>query len=355
MLLRSFAPSLVALAACLGAVQSVAAAGTPYVVRMSVDEDPIVPHLADTLGYLRDEGVKIVPVKVEDFSKEDYLMQAPMNKGQIDVAYHWFNHTIFGARHGLPIKAIMVINDAPGMTVMVANRAKDQIRSAADFKGKRVAEGAGYGTKSVIDAALTTRAGLPIHSYQSVLQESQGRQEAVIKGLNDGAVDVMTFQEPITSAVMATGQATVLYDLNTREGTAQALGASYPAQSLLASPKFLSAKPEAAQHLVNAFVKTMRYINSHSADEVIAKLPANYFDGKDRAAEIAEMTANLQTFAKGDYAFSPDQVKVVVDSITKYDFDKSEEGRWRATGNGKVVDAQLYDNRFVDSAMKNIR
>ena len=33
------------------------------------------------------------------------------------------------------------------MTIMVANRVKDQVKDAADFKGRNVAEGAGYGTK----------------------------------------------------------------------------------------------------------------------------------------------------------------------------------------------------------------
>jgi hypothetical protein len=52
----------------------------------------------------------------------DYLMQEPLTKGRIDASYHWFNHAIFGARHGFPVKAVMLFNDAPGMKVMVANR-----------------------------------------------------------------------------------------------------------------------------------------------------------------------------------------------------------------------------------------
>jgi NitT/TauT family transport system substrate-binding protein len=351
--LSSFAPLLLS---GLLAIPAAHAAGAPYVIRMSVDEDPIVPHLAETLGYFRQEGVEIVPVKVEDFSKEDYLLQAPLIKGQIDIAYHWFNHVVFGARHGLPIKAVMVINDAPGMTVMVANRVKDQIKTAADFKGRKVAEGAGYGTKSVITNSLTTKAGLPLHSFTPVMVESSGRQEAVLQGLKEGSVDVMTFQEPITSALLKTNLVTVLYDLNTKEGATRALGATYPAQSILASPQFLSTHPDAVQHLINALVRTMRFINTHSTEDVIARLPPNYFDGKDRDAELAEMRATMQTFAKNDYAFSPASIRVVVDSIQKFDFDKSEEGQWRATGdNQKVVEAQLYDNRFVERAMHEIK
>jgi NitT/TauT family transport system substrate-binding protein len=332
------------------------AADTPVTVRMAIDEDPIVPALAASLGYLKEAGVEIVRVKAEDFSGEDYLMQAPLDKGQIDASYHWFNHTVFGARHHLPIKAVMVFNDAPGMTVMVANRVKDQIHTAADFKGRTVAEGARYGTKSVITEYLARKAGLPMHSYTPVIAESAGRQEAVVAGLTAGTVDVMTFQEPMTSALLATGMVTPLFDLNSKETTSAALGAAWPAQSLLMAPAYIEAHPEAVQRLVNAFVRTMRFINAHTADDIAARLPATFFAGKDRVAEIAYIRRTLPTYAREDYSFAPAAVELVVDTILSFDFDTSEEGRWRATGDNAAVHAtQLYDNRFVRKAMKAIR
>ena len=162
------------------AAAPVAAAERLTQLRMSIDEDPIVLRLADSLGYLKQEGIEIVPVDLEKLTKQDYLMQEPLTKGQIHASYHWFNHTIFGARHQLPIKAVMVINDAPGMTVMVANRVKDRIRSAADFKGKNIADGAQYGTKAVITSYLAQRAGVP----------KTGSRPQRIEGRKSGCHDV---------------------------------------------------------------------------------------------------------------------------------------------------------------------
>src|SRR5260221_7837648 len=262
------------------------AAGEPTPVRMSIDEDPITIRLANSLGYFRQEGIEVVPVDLEKLAGEDYLMQEPLMKGQIDASYHWFNHAIFGARHGFPIKAVMVFNDAPGMTVMVANRVKGEVRGVGDFKGRRIAEGAGYGTKAVITNYLTGKAGLPPHSYTPVMLGKEGRQEAVIQGLKDGTVDVMTFQEPVNSALIGTKMVSVLYDLNSKDTTPKVIGAAFPAQTLLMSPKYIEAHPDTVQHLVNALVKAMRFINSHSAEEIAAKLPAEYFKDKDRAAEV---------------------------------------------------------------------
>jgi NitT/TauT family transport system substrate-binding protein len=332
------------------------ATDTAVKIRMSIDEDPIVLRLARSLGYFKLEGLEIVPVDLEKLVGEDYLMQEPLTKGQLDASYHWFNHTIFGARQGYPIQAVMVFNDAPGMTVMVANRVKDQVRSAADFKGRNVAEGASYGTKSVITGYLAQQAGLPRHSYTPVVTASEGRLEAVLAGLKDGKVDVMTFQEPVTSALLQSRLVTTLYDLNSRSSTTKVLGAPFPAQSLLMSPQYIEAHPETVQHLVNALVRTMRWLNSHSADEIVAKLPPDYFKDETRWAQVKYIRDTLPTYARRDYSFSPAAAKLVVDAVQSSDFDQSVEGKWRASGdNSKVHPDELYDNRFVNKAMKDIR
>jgi NitT/TauT family transport system substrate-binding protein len=325
-------------------------------VRMSIDEDPIVVRLAASLGYFRMEGLEVVPVDLEKIAGQDYLMQEPLINGQIDASYHWFNHTIFGARHGFPIQGVMVFNDAPGMTVMIANRLKDQVHGAADFRARHVAEGAGYGTKAVITGYLAHLAGLPKHAYTPVMVASEGRQQAVLDGLKRGEVDVMTFQEPLTSVLRQSGMVTTLYDLNSGESTAKVLGASFPAQSLLTSPAYILAHPDTVQHLVNAFVRAMRYVNTHDPDQIAAQLPADYFKGKERRAAVECIRDTLPTYAKGDYSFSPAAAKVVVDAIQLSDFDQSHEGQWRATGDtSKVHVEDLYTNRFVDVAMKNIK
>ena len=342
--------------AVLGAVAPAATAPPLTRVRLATDDDIFLPALAEALGHFRAEGLEIVPVKVESFEKEDYLLQAPLNRGEIDACIHWFQHAVFGARHNLPVKAVMVFNDAPGMTVLVANRVKNEIRTAADFAGRAIAQGAGYGTKSVLTSHLATRAGLAPGSYTPVLMGTVGRQEAVLAALRAGSVEVMTFQEPVTSALRQTGLVSTLYDLNTRDSTTAVLGAPFPAQSLLLSPKFISAQPATAQRLVNAFVRAMRFVNAHTADEIVAALPASYFATRDRAAELVLLRATLPTFARGDFSTPPAAAQLALEIIRAARFDDSEEGRWRREGeNARVVATDLYANEFVARAMREIR
>ena len=324
----------------------------PVRIRLAADEGVFLPALAEALGHFRAEGIEVVPVKVESVAREDYLLQAPLHAGQIDACIHWFQHAVFGARHGLPVKAVMLFNDAPGMTVLVANRVKDRIRSAADFAGRNVAQGAGYGTKSVLTGYLAARAGLPAGSYTPVLMGTAGRQEAVLNGLRTGTVDVMTFQEPITAVLRGTGLVSTLYDLGDRAATTAVLGAPFPAQSLLMAPGYIAAQPDAVQRLVNAFVRTMRFVNTHSAAAIVEKLPAAYFTAETREAVTRQIDATLATYARGDYAMPPDGAKLATDILLGARFDDSEEGRWRGEGERAGFTAtDLYTNDFVLRAM----
>ncbi|MDP9124254.1 MAG: ABC transporter substrate-binding protein [Pseudomonadota bacterium] len=351
---RIAAAILVAAGALHSTVFAAQKALTP--IRMTVDEEPIVVTLTQSLGNFEREGIKFVFVDLEKLTGEDYLMQEALMKGRIDASFHWFNHAIYGARHGFPIEGVMLFNDAPGMTVLVANRVKDQIHGVPDFKGRNVAEGAGYGTKSVITHFMARRAGLAPDAYTSVVKQKEGRTEAVIQGLKDGKVDLMTFEEPVVTQLMDTGLVSPLLDLNSRAATEKQLGAPFLAESLLMSSAYVKAHPETTQHLVNAFVRTMRFINSHTTDEVIAALPASYFKEGDRAATEKLLRKTISNLAKGDYAFPADGVRMVAEMNTQSDFDKSGEGQWRAGGDrSKVHPDKLYTNRFVDEAMKEIR
>src|SRR5205085_998356 len=126
-------------------------------------------------------------------------------------------------------------------------------------------------------------------------------------------------------------------------------------QALLMSPEAIAKRPEVAQRLVNALVRAMRFVNSQSAEEIAAWLPAEYFAGKDRRTELQLIRASLPTYARGDYSISPEEAQLAVDVNLSAVFDESDEGRWRAAGDAsRVRPADLYTNRFVSRAMSSI-
>jgi NitT/TauT family transport system substrate-binding protein len=63
---------------------------------------------------------------------------------------------------------------------------------------------------------------------------------------------------------------------------------------------WVAAHKEATQKLANAFVKTLKYINTHTAEEITEKMPKSFYVG-DKASYI-------QALADGKGMFTPDGV-----------------------------------------------
>jgi len=339
--------------ACTPAPQAdeVRAGAGPIKVSMTVDADNYVPRLAESLGYFRDAGLEVTEVDILKLSEKDYQIQPPLIDGRIQFSYHWAQHAVFGARHGLPVVAVMNITDAPGMKVLVAKDKAGEIKSAADFKGRRVAEGAGYATKAMLMNYLATQAGLPQHAYRPVATQLAGREETVKAGVKAGEIDLVAFMEPLSSRILATGAVETLLDLSSREATEQLLGASIPGESIIVSRKFADESPEVVVAIVQAFARTVDFIKSHSAEDIYDALPDSYRSRKDRAVEIELIGLLKPVYARGGYDIREADMRLLVDMIEGFDFDDSEAGKWRRTSTAGAIDVRsLYDNRFVEAS-----
>jgi NitT/TauT family transport system substrate-binding protein len=330
------------------------AAAAPVKLKMSAGPSVLV-QLTTALGNFQREGLEVEIVDYHTFVPEDCQIYLPLNDGRLDASLHWLQHVFMGAGEGKPIEGIMVFNDAPGMSVLVANRLQAEIKTAADFKNRNVSEGVPMSTKSFLTNYLTVKAGLPAHSYKSVLQEPEGRVDSTIKGLQAGEVDLVACMEPMTSQYLKTKLVSRLFDLSTHEASTRVLGGSLPAQSLLIAPSYAKAHPEVTQKLVNAFVRTMRFVNSHSAAEIADALPADYLATTNRAAAVKRIENWMPTFARNNFAFARADVALARDAVFADTFLSDEEGRLRAdTKKANPPLEQYYDNGFVEKAMAAI-
>ena len=89
--------------------------------------------------------------------------------------------------------------------------------------------------------------------------------------------------EPTVSRLLKTKEASVLVDMRTAEATRAALGGTYPAASLYVETAWAEAHKDLSQKLANAFVKTLKFINTHSAAEIAEKMPKDFYVGDKEA------------------------------------------------------------------------
>jgi NitT/TauT family transport system substrate-binding protein len=325
----------------------------------------LVPELAVGLGYFDQEGIDVEMVNVMNYRDEDFYSTELLNDGTIDAEICWYQRVVFGIGNGQPAQAVFLIENSPHLTIFVANRVKDEIKSAADFKGRTIADSAGFSTRRYLTDVIISHAGLPPGSYTPAPTALSAKLPLLAEALKAGQVDIVSCMEPMTTNLLATKLVTPLYDLSTAEGTRRALGDVWPARCLYVSPKYIQEHPDRVQRLVNVFVRTMRYINTHSAEEIVAKMAPGYFAPdinndlwadykKTKTAEVAKVLPGL---TQSDYTIPPSAAKLACSVLFKTDFDDSPEGKYRraAAKSGKVQPEMTYDNRFVEKAMAEIK
>lgn len=325
----------------------------------------LVPELARGLGLFRQAGIEVEIVNVMNYIDADFYSTKLLNDGTIDAEICWFHRVIFGIGNGEPARVVFLIENSPHMAILVANRVRDQIHSAKDFRGRTIADAGGFETKHYLTDFIMARAALPPDSYTAAPAEWLSNPDELIAALKAGKVDIISSMEPLTSKLLATKLVTAVYDLTSAAGTREALGNVWPARCLYLAPQYIDAHPDRVQRLVNVFVRATRFINSHAAEEVIAQMASGYFSpdvsndlwAHYKKAKTEEIVKVMPSLTNGDYSIPPTAAELVTDVILRTPFDDSPEGQYRrnAALSGKVRANMTYENRFVERAMREAR
>jgi len=85
--------------------------------------------------------------------------------------------------------------------------------------------------------------------------------------------------DPTVANILAKKAGKVLLDMRTPAGSQAALGGPYPSSSLYMQTDWVNAHKDTVQKMVNAFVKTLKWMSTHSASEIADKMPADYSQG----------------------------------------------------------------------------
>ena len=80
----------------------------------------------------------------------------------------------------------------------------------------------------------------------------------------------------ITELTLA-GDIVVVADSRTEQGTKDVYGGDYASGSLYALTDFVAKNPNGAQALANAMVRTLKWIAASKPEDIIAKLPADFY------------------------------------------------------------------------------
>ncbi len=286
---RSTIARALAVAACALACALPARAATIQLMVGGVEKQIYLPvALADRLGYFKEQGLDVqVLSDTSGGHAEDGLLT-----GSVQGVVGFYDHTIDLQAKGKFVQAVVQFSQAPGEAVVVAARRADSIRTPADFRGHALGvTGLGSSTHLLMQY-LVAQSGI---RKGEVTIAGVGAGDAFAQALRDGRIDVGMTTEPTLSRLLKSGDARLLVDLRTPEQATAALGGIYPAACLYLSTPWISTHRDDVQRLVNALVKSLRFIAAHTAQEIAAQLPADYMAG-DRALYVSTLQQSKSMF-----------------------------------------------------------
>lgn len=286
--------------------------------------------LAQQLGYYDKYGVNVS--LVEESAGQD--AEVAMLAGQTDGAGGFYDHTLDLATKGKQVEAVITMADVPGETLLVSNKLKSKVKSVSDLKGLKIGV-TGLGSSTNMLATYNVVKGGGKESDYSPIPVGAGA--TLIAAMLNGKIDAAVTSEPTATMLENQNIAYPLVDMNHKDSAHQALGGGYASTSLYMMTDYVNSHKDTVQKLVDAYVATLKWMSTHTPEEIADKMPSDYYGG-DKNLYIQALKGQLPMFtADGKMPTGvPENVQKILSSF-KPDVKK-------------VDLSKTYTNEFVDKA-----
>ena len=288
--------------------------------------------IAERKGFFKEEGLE---VEINDFGGGAKSLQALIG-GSVDVVTGAYEHTIRMQAKGQDVRAITELGRFPAIVIAVKKDKADKIKSAADFKGLKIGVTAPGSSTALMAQYAMVKAGLKPTDAAII---GVGSGASGVAAMQKGEIDVISHLDPVIAKLESDGDVVVLIDTRTEAGTRALFGGSNPAATLYSKKDFIDANPVTTQHLVNAFMKSLRWLQTAKPEEVADTVPPEYHLG-DKALYLKAVQNSLESYSRTGIV-PPDGMASVMDMLKQLDPELRD---------AKVDLAATFDDRFVRKA-----
>ena len=244
--------------------------------------------IAERLGYFKEQGLDVT---INDFRGGAQSLQALVG-GSVDVVTGAYEHTIRMQAKGQDIRAVIELGRFPGIVLAACARSV-AYKSPADLKGMKIGVTAPGSSTNFFVMYLMSKAGLkPADaSYIGV-----GISASAVAAMKKGEIDAISNVDPMIVKLEQDGDIKVVADSRTEEGTRAIFGGSNPAAVLYLKRDFIEKNPNTVQALVNAFYKTLKWLEKATPEQIAATVPEDYYLS-DKALYLAAAKANKPIYS----------------------------------------------------------
>jgi NitT/TauT family transport system substrate-binding protein len=291
--------------------------------------------LARQLGEFEKAGVA---VELVDLKGGSDALKAVLG-GSADVVSGYFDHCVNLAAKKQELVAFVVYDRYPGLVLVASPSHASEIKSIKDLAGRKVGVTAPGSSTDFFLKYLLKKNGLDPASASVI---GVGLGATAVAAMEQGQIDAAVMLDPSVTVLQGGHpDLKILADTRTQRDTLATFGGEYPGGALYSTAAWIGAHQETVQALTNAIVATLSWIHSHSAEEIMAKMPEEMV-GKDKALYLAALKNTIPMYSESG-KMDPKGADAVLAVF-------SEGSPEVAKANIDV--SKTFTNKYVDQARK---
>lgn len=291
--------------------------------------------LANQLGEFEKAGLKIDLVDLKGGSD---ALKAVLG-GSADVVSGYFDHCVNLAAKKQEMQSFVVYDRYPGEVLVVSPAHTAEIMSIKDLSGKKVGVSAPGSSTDFFLKFLLKKNGI---DPANVAVIGVGLGATAVAAMEQGQIDAAVMLDPSVTVLQGShSDLRILSDTRTAKDTLEVFGGEYPGGALYSTAAWVASHEKEAQALTSAILSTLNWIHTHSAEEIMEKMPPEMV-GKNKELYLAALKNTLPMYSQtGKMDPRGADAVLAVFSVGSPEVAKAN-----------IDVSKTYTNKFVDAAKK---
>ncbi|HEX5507483.1 MAG TPA: ABC transporter substrate-binding protein [Pseudolabrys sp.] len=291
--------------------------------------------LAKQLGEYDKAGIKVDMVLLKGGSE---ALKAVIG-GSADVVSGYFDHCVELAPKKQNLQSFVIYDRFPGFALVVSPKHNDTVKSVKDLAGKKVGVSAPGSSTDFFLKYILGKNGVDPKSVGVI---GVGLGGSAVAAMEQGTIDAAIMLDPaVTILAGKYKDLKILSDTRSQKDTLAVFGGEYPGGALYTKADWIVSHPKETQALTNAILATLKWIHSHTAEEIVAKMPKEMV-GKDPSLYLAALKNTMPMYSETGL-MDPKGAKAVLDVFAKSSAEIAK---------ANVDVSKTYTNKFVEAASK---
>jgi len=293
--------------------------------------------LAKQLGEFEKAGIN---VEVVDFKGGSESLKAVIG-GSADVVSGYFDHCVNLAAKGQHLQAFVVYDRFPGFALVVSPKHTGEISSIKDLANKKVGVSAPGSSTDFFLKYMLSKNGVDPNSVAVI---GVGLGGSAIAAMEQGQIDAAIMLDPAVTLLQGKNKdLKILSDTRTQKDTLAVFGGEYPGGALYTKADWIAGHQNEVQGMATAIVATLKWIHSHTPEEIMAKMPPEMV-GKDKDLYLAALKNTIPMYSESG-RMDPKGAAAVLAVFSQSSPDVAK---------ANIDLSKTYTNTYVDAANKKM-